>query len=382
MWDAKIYDAVIYDTLIQLLKKKKYSLQELVRIAPSLQVDPEFWRAYVASKDWLPLDHLPVSLEEIWAQDAELALQLCAHQGTLYQLFPMNHPLTEKLLEVYLVACPCGLCSEPSIPVGLLRQHPHLVAGALERLPLSVQGIREAVIRGLPEELWQQPVIVLAWAKGGGNLHEAIPDAFKDDGLLMNLFSRRENKRIDHPEELLPSPSDRLLSDKQFMMGIVVENPRLLFNVGANLVGDTDLVIAALSGPAGLYLFCGGGVIGGPWYEWYEADPYPKVAETVREKLQLHDIFLKLVLGGDCDSIRSSLENGTPLGLYKLLSGVNEETSLVFKRLLAEYIGVPTTKKELEMLRGARHTLALAGFHWPDHVKCSFVGGEDRMQVD
>ena len=44
-----------------------------------------------------------------------------------------------------------------------------------------------------------------------------------DDGELMKLFFRRENTRID-PEEL-PRLSDRLLSDKQFMMGIVVENP-------------------------------------------------------------------------------------------------------------------------------------------------------------
>ena len=94
---------------------------------------------------------------------------------------PMDHPLkrNEQLLEVYLVACPYGLsCVEPRIPVGLLRQHPHLVAGALERLPLSVQCIREDLIQVLPGELWQQREIVLAWAQGGGNFHEAIPDAF------------------------------------------------------------------------------------------------------------------------------------------------------------------------------------------------------------
>ena len=124
-------------------------------------------------------------------------------------------------------------------------------------------------------------------------------------------------------------------------------------------------MIAALSGPAGVSVFSCGRDIGDPWYDWWEAG-IPRVAETVREKLQSHDVFLKLILGGDCDAIRSSLEDGTPLSLYKMLSGVDEETSLVFKKLLAEYIGVPTKKTELEMLRGARRNLALAGFHWSD----------------
>jgi len=373
--------SVTKDTLIQQLKKKEYTLEELVQMKPDLKVDQEFWRAVVASKDWLPLDTFPVRLEEISAQDAELASKLCAHQPILYSILPVDHPLKQQLLEVYLVACPFALCCVPRIPAGLLRQHPHLVAGALKRLPLSVQCVREDVFRGFPRELWQQREIVLAWAQGGGNFHEAIPDAFRDDWPLMKLFCRRENICSD-PVGLLPRLSDHLLSDKQIMMEAVVDCPRLVQEAGANLVGDTDLVIAALSGPAGLsFCFCPR-VIGNPWYGWWTGDGMAQVVATVREKLQSHDIFLKLILGGDCDAIRSSLENGTPLSLYKMLSGVNEETSLVFKKLLAGYIGVPTTKKELEMLRGARRTLALCGIHWTDPVKCSFLGGVDRMQVD
>ena len=371
------------DTLIRQMKKKEYTIDELVRMTPALESDQEFWRAFVASKDWLPFDALPVSLEEIWAQDAELALELCAHDYTLYDNLPMDHPLkrNEQLVEAYLKAFPDALwqrakfsCeSDASVsPLGCWCFGTPSSVGAVcprSRAPIIFQ-----------TELWQQREIVLAWAQGGGNFHEAIPDAFKHDGELMKLFLRRRNTRID-PEEL-PRLPDHLLADKQFMMGIVVENLCLLFDVGANLVGDTDLVIAALSGPAGLSVFCYGQEIGHPWHDWWEANSFPRVAETVREKLQSHDVFLKLILGGDVPAIRSSLENDPALSLYKILSGVNEETALVFKKLLAEYIGVPTTKKELEMLRGARRTLALTGFHWPDHVKCSFLEGEERMQVD
>jgi len=373
----------IRDTLIVQLKKKFFSLKKLVEMKPDLEFDQEFWSAFLVVKDWLPFEQVPVRLEEIFDRDAELALKLCDHDPLLYRRIPMDHPLkrNEQLVEAYLVACSYTLGYEPGVPGGLLQQHPHLVAGALQRLPLSVQRIQETMIDDFPPELWQQREIVLAWAHGGGNFHDAIPDAFKDDGELTALFLRPDDGRIDEPDERLLS--DRLLSDKQFMMGMVVANPCLLQYVGTNLVGDTDLFIAALSGPAGLSILFSNPWIVDPWGDWLEAGGLVPVAEAVREKMQSHDVFLKLILGGDCDAVRSSLENGLPLSLYKMLSGVNKETSLVFKKVLAEYIGVPTTKQELEMLRGARRTLALAGFHWPDHVKCSFLEGEDRMyQVD
>ena len=47
---------VTKDTLIQQLKKKEYTLEELVQMKPDLKVDQEFWRAFVASKDWLPFE--------------------------------------------------------------------------------------------------------------------------------------------------------------------------------------------------------------------------------------------------------------------------------------------------------------------------------------
>ena len=85
-----------------------------------------------------------------------------------------------------------------------------------------------------------------------------------------------------------------------------------------------------------------------------------QVAEIVREKLQAHDAFTKLIL---CSAAAPEDSPSHNPPLHQVLEG-DKETSLAIKKLIAEY-GVPTGK-ELGMLRRARANLALAGFRWSD----------------
>ena len=70
----------------------------------------------------------------------------------------------------------------------------------------------------------------------------------------MDLFLRLDEQQNCLPAPKKPRLSKRLLSDKPFMMKTLVRHPTALCDVGANLIGDTDLFIAALSSPSGLNL--------------------------------------------------------------------------------------------------------------------------------
>lgn len=86
-----------------------------------------------------------------------------------------------------------------------------------------------------------------------------------------------------------------------------------------------------------------------------EEDFWVDAFRTVQEKLQSHDVFVKVMLGG----IMTSKGGSTPLSLLNQ----GTETSSAFIKPIAEYLGVPMGE-ELRMLRKARKSLAFMGIHF------------------
>ena len=80
-----------------------------------------------------------------------------------------------------------------------------------------------------------------------------------------------------------------------------------------------------------------------------------RVAEHVREELNAHDTFVKLILCGA--TVPSPVEHGPSL---HHIMGKDPQTSLAVKKLIAEF-GIPTGK-ELDKLHRVRNNLSLAGF--------------------
>lgn len=78
-------------------------------------------------------------------------------------------------------------------------------------------------------------------------------------------------------------------------------------------------------------------------------------ATKVRSRLSNHDVFFKTILCGTSAKASSS----SPL--RDLLIGLGEETSIAFRKRLAEQLDVPTGV-ELRKLRKASEHLALWGY--------------------
>ena len=236
----------------------------------------------------------------------------------------------------------------------MLLEHAHLVGAALARLPLWYEFIRALTLEKLDPGVWSNRDVVLGWAQGGGNLHDRIPESLRQDKEVFCATASIPKAGNPIPQP----PPNHFKSNKDDMIDLMEQNPLYLCHAGAGLVGDLDLVVAALSGEDGLlarFLDLGTG-----WFpEGNNGQPrfFYEVANHVRSKLLLHDAFVKLVLG----SVSSSTDNKSALSVFRQ----GNETVKVFNQSLAEYAGVPFGK-ELGRLRRARETLALIGLRWSD----------------
>ena len=341
------------------LLKSGESLNELLKQKfPELLGNPDFWKAFLEAKDEFPLlpevyevlkDGKPLAI----VNDKELMVQLCSYDPSIYWAIPKKAPLKidEQIVEA-------TLAWNPSIAIwlspGAQLQHPRLVGAALARLPLWQKGIQLKISKKLNTGVWSIREIVLGWAKGGGEFHSSIPQSFLEDEELLLAF---QGNKTAAENINVPVP-DRLKANKAFMMKIVEKNPTCLNVVAAGLVGDVDLLVAALSGKDGILTLAfrdlehfipdGEDSLHRRWHRLFF-----KAANMIREKLLAHDVFVKLVLG----SVRFS-ESSHFAALNQ-----DKETSLSLEMKIAEYLGVPVGK-ELGKLRRARANLALAGAHW------------------
>jgi hypothetical protein len=161
----------------------------------------------------------------------------------------------------------------------------------------------------------------------------------------------------DSGSQLDPAP--RLLADKKFMLKAVKAHPTYLSDVSKELAGDWDLLLAAMANPRIVFVCRNHLVLGG----WVPPVTFAQVganefwinaSKTVQDKLKLHDVFVKLMLGG----MMASIGGSTPLTLLNR----GKETSLAFTKPIAEYLGVPMGE-ELCMLRQAVKNLALKGMY-------------------
>jgi len=323
--------------------------------------NPDFWWAFLAVKDEYPplvdvyfvlLEHKPQSV----LTNKKLVLQLCAYDAWIYRALGDDHPLKcdEDIVEVVLHMSPLLLLST-SLPMKIQLLYPWLVGQALARLPLCKKGIRDLYIARMADDLWAFRGVALGWAKGGGDMHDKIPQELLDNDDEIFCAFKGNNLPTDYPSLVV---SAARASNKAFMTSLLEKNPTAVDSVADNLKGDVDLGISALSGVDGLvvFYFDEGFIPDGEdtlacrtsrfWFE---------VAGVLREKLLLRDVFVKLVL----PSIHFS--ETKPSNLATL--DQDNATTLALKQRIAEYAGVPIGK-ELGKLNRARKPLALFGIQF------------------
>jgi hypothetical protein len=215
-----------------------------------------------------------------------------------------------------------------SIPDLSQRAFPDLVAKAISNLTEEVllNEPLEFYEDHVAEELWSNLEVAEAWLKAGGRIHNRFPDALKnnhDFGLLV-----AEHCDLDDFDR---GVSAQLLSDKGFMMAAVEWNSSAYLRAPDILRRDYDLALAAFASPNASEL---NDYYRNAFGRHRDEQFLLELREKVQKKMKVHELFTKGFLYG------MSERAGPNCHVRMLVQDV--ETTLSFKRSIAEFLGVPT----------------------------------------
>lgn len=186
-----------------------------------------------------------------------------------------------------------------------------------------------------------------SWFLAGGLFSQALPSDWKNDKEMFLLIAAHGSREISKVSFFHASLD--LKNDKEFMLQVVRHQPWLFLRAGPDLTSDYDLALEALGGPDADEEFV-------DFYVNREQSTrsafLPKLVKTVDEKLDAHDNFVKTFLV----AMKYEQANSSDCAIPLLDQGA--ETSLGLKKLVAEFLGVPTGK-ELKFLRRAQENLPL-----------------------
>lgn len=363
------------DEALCLLKREYLPLDKLLKqYFAGLIDDPDFWWAFLKAKDTMSPMHAHVHflLEDEMPQSvmecADLLAQLCFHYPGVYCLIPTDSALKneEQIVNAVLSS---ALTFHGFFSLETLQMYPRQVGKALARLPLAYRVVSEQVLPVLPQSIWSNRDVALGWAKGGGRIQNThIPANLleEDEELAVASFG---NQDINVVQSSLPS---RVLADIGKMMTMVQKDPTCICRAAPNLVGNMDLLIAALSTDHSVVLVGSDQLDIAAWApnDIKNEEPthrchlfWNNVANIVHKKLQAQDIFVKLILA----SVSHEAKDGESPSTLAVLNQGNETKRRAFLQPMADCLGLPVGK-ELCRLRAARKTLSLVGFHWSD--KC------------
>ena len=353
-----------------LLRHEYLPLDELLTDQfPDLIGNPDFWKAFLQMKTKMPPNpevYPIINRKQPYSvfQDKNLMLQLCSYDSWLYGAIPDGHPLQndKEILETVLLFNPCYISTIPA-KILALDQHASLIGATLARLPLSITHLSNMIKEFFPPIVWQRQQIVLGWAKGGGTFHNHIPENFLYDKTILLQF--QENKKIVPSTLNIPAP---LRGDRSSMIALVKSNPINIEQAAYELTGDYALPIAALTTTRGIVMDRMDPMVLNRWLPNDFAHTHShrvlnhiflfRTAQQIQKRLQLHDNFIKLILG----SIHST---ATPSSSLATLNQGNTTSCEAYMKPIAHFLGIPTGN-ELRNLRAARRTLALLGVHWCD----------------
>lgn len=279
---------------------------------------------------WLKVVHCGLASVDLLAdlaspgilQDKTVLLEACQKDYKVYDVLcaPLNRD--RDLVAASLRSSPAALYD---IPAFVQRMYPELVADAIQRSPHNADWLEY-----VGEELWSHRQVALAWACIGGDyLNEQFPAHFRHDKLLFLLIA-------EHNWSAFGESSSRLRSDKPYMMQAVEKNGIVLHDAVGNLRQDFDLALTAFYNTNDLL----------DSYDDHNLEDDQFINDFRRHlaaNLQEHANF-QLVLGG----MSLGPDEGCSLGVLNQ----GHETSVIYKRLLAEYTGV-AVGSELGRLRTA-----------------------------
>ena len=245
--------------------------------------------------------------------------------------------LDRSFLEEVLDQNPLQLASL-SLDVQIL--FPDLV---LQHLPLWSQHPElsrrniDGLLSWLDRSFWGDRLFLETWIRLGLPVHHwMLPDPWDSDRGLFLLVAA--HSRADYRSDSFSNASPALRADKNFMLQVLEHDAQLIFCTSQEVQRDFDIAVFVFA--KSLVAF---------------ADIYPveftrQLDLKMKEKLFVHELFFKTILCG----IWQSADN-SPCALPLLSQG--SETTMSYKRAIAEFLGIPTGR-ELRLLRRASEYLS------------------------
>jgi hypothetical protein len=345
--------------------------REILNEFPDLGMNREFWLKVVSSPsfaDSFP-DYLEVAPDLVWL-DQEIMVLAVRQNCRIYALLHERDNLLSEDRDVVVAAL--GQTPSPealsNVSAWVQIMYPDIVATAISTCDTDdIWDIYDAIAK----PLWQNSQIVYAWlSRGGSFLHEDFLPEMNSDAQAFMLIAQY------CPQDFCYATHELRL-DKAFLSKVLDVNPFLLHDFNFGYLYMFDLALIAFGGSASAATPSTPAVIRKRrdligLYDGNNATHFSILtdfAKYVHEKVIQHEQFVTLILGGIKFAEPPSYGNhtepidqsGSVESSCLAILNQGDETSLVYKRLLAEFVGI-AVGNEANVLRQASINLARWGY--------------------
>ncbi|KAG7351720.1 protein of unknown function DUF4116 containing protein [Nitzschia inconspicua] len=220
----------------------------------------------------------------------------------------------------------------------------------LSTIPPDNQGRHVyAAAKCLAPKLWKKRNVAMAWVKAG---HGFPTHALSDHRLNAWMANRQLCLASAINSESMYCIYN-FSDDIEFMTQVVTQCPKLYLEAGDEVAADPVVMTIAFAG----LLDLASKTMDKLHFDGHD-DKIQSYLSFLNSKLEMYDTFISCVLGTML-STQSVESTGSTLTLLNQ----GHETSIVYKRLLADYLGIPTGKWLCQLLQAkANVTKAIAPF--------------------
>lgn len=281
-------------------------------------------------------DLLPNLIEEYAPEEISSDKELmCLACGICCEVLPLLSPAFQRDPEILRAVIDRSPFIFASVSSHIQIMYPDLAVQVIASLGEYDDEMDEATQGMFATKLWSDFGFVMAWIEAGGFPHARIPAGMQqthDFGLLVV-------ENLGHAFYFHDLLASELCSDEAFMTKAVKVDPFSILCAAGCLRHDYDLSVLAYSRLSHML---------------EEEDPLRiaflrTVLKRTQGQLQGFEGFTKAIVFGMTDFA------GPDCRLPLLLG--DQETSLALKQEIADFLGVPKTREELQMLRRVSENL-------------------------
>ncbi|CAB9506027.1 expressed unknown protein [Seminavis robusta] len=311
-------------------------LQQMLQSCPQLWNHQEFWlkvtkQTYVSR---VQMQHISLELRS----NSEFMIELCVNCAAAYALVDEDLSSSRDFLEQILQGNGCVI---KYLSHELQELHIDLIIQALPSIRVECKkenGLGRILARALSPAIWTQRDFVLKWVQAGLSLPSNLPD--------QQLEILEQDQEICLENVIAQKAFEyrfgqQYTGDPAFVLKVVKHHPFLYTQATGSAKICLQVMAAAFAGcPEIAYR----ALADLPFKE--QTNLVRRLQKYIHNELEPYSTFCSCVLG-NMISTQSMASTGTSLTL--LNQGL--ETSLRYKKLLAEYLGIPRGSDLKRLLR-------------------------------